>query len=135
VSCCCCLPVVVERTHADFELSRWARLISITCSAVDNHAGLQAEYARTGLLAEDMLDIAVVAGTVAVEGQDTMNLVGTAPQVAYTEGTVAAASIAVSAVEIARIPGIEPGWYRAAHTGLLAPQWPMVQLALFYARV
>ena len=60
----------MERTHADFELSRWARLISITCSAVDNHAGLQAEYARTGLLAEDMLDIAVVAGTVAVEEQD-----------------------------------------------------------------
>ena len=127
MSCCFCSLVVVERAHADFELSPWARLISITCSAVDNHAGLQAEYARTGLLAEDMLDIAVVAGTVAVEGQDTMNLVGTAPQVAYTEGTVA--------VEIARIPGIEPGWYRAAHTGLLAPQWPMVQLALFYARV
>ena len=127
MSCCFCSLVVVERAHADFELSPWARLISITCSEVDNHAGLQAEYAHTGLLAEDMLDIAVVAGTVAVEGQDTMNLVGTAPQVAYTEGTVA--------VEIARIPGIEPGWYRAAHTGLLAPQWPMVQLALFYARV
>ena len=135
MSCCFCSLVVVERAHADFELSPWARLISITCSEVDNHAGLQAEYAHTGLLAEDMLDIAVVAGTVAVEGQDTMNLVGTAPQVAYTEGTVAAASIAVAAVEIARIPGIAPGCYRAAHTGLLDLQWPMVQLALFYARV
>ena len=87
---------------------------------MDNHAGLQAECAHTGLLAEDMPDIAVVAGTVAVEEQGTMNLVGTAQQVAHPEGTVGAASIAVAAVDIARILGIAPGWYRAAHTGWVA---------------
>ena len=91
-------------------------LILITCSAVDNHADLQAECAHTGLLAEDMPDIAVVAGTAAVEEQDT---VGIAQQVAHTVGTVAVAGIAVAAVDIARILGIAPGWYRAAHTGLL----------------